>query len=76
MTEHFLQPKISGYRQLSEDDAAKMNDVKALAEQVGALIERMIIDGQLDTRWVATARTTLQTGFMQLVRSIAQPTTF
>ncbi len=43
MTEstHFLQPKITGYRQLTEDEVALMNEGKALAEQVGAYIEKL-----------------------------------
>jgi hypothetical protein len=35
------QPKITGYRQLSEDEVALMNEGKALAEQCGAYISRL-----------------------------------
>jgi hypothetical protein len=37
----FTQPKITGYRQLSEAEVALMNEGKALAEQVGAYINRL-----------------------------------
>lgn len=39
--ETFTQPKITGYRQLSEAEVALMNEGKALAEQCGAYIERL-----------------------------------
>lgn len=35
------QPKITGYRQLSEAEAALMNEGKALAEQCGAWIAKL-----------------------------------
>ncbi len=39
--ETFTQPKITGYRQLSEAEVALMNEGKALAEQVGAYITKL-----------------------------------
>ncbi len=38
--ETFTQPKITGYRQLSETEAALMNEGKALAEQVAVYIDK------------------------------------
>lgn len=38
---HFIQPKITGYRQLSEAEVALMNEGKALAEQCGAFIAKL-----------------------------------
>lgn len=80
---HFLQPKITGYRQLSEAEVALMNEGKALAEQVGAYIEKLRrvgvehgVPGSLDQRWVSIGATQLQQGFMAVIRGIAQPTTF
>lgn len=67
---------IHGYRQLSDADQLLINQIKDQANDVGRLVEAMMLNGQVDTRWVATARTTLQTGFMQLVRAVAQPTSF
>ena len=74
--ETFEQPKITGYRQLTAEDAAKMNRVKELASKVGDIVNEMKVDGSLDTRWVSIGATDLQKGFMSLVRAIAQPTTF
>lgn len=39
--ETFTQPKITGYRQLSESEVALMNEGKALAEQCGAYIAKL-----------------------------------
>lgn len=82
--ETFTQPKITGYRQLSQAEVDLMNEGKALAEQVGAWIEKLRSMGQkteevstgLDQRWVSIGATSLQQGFMAVIRGIAQPTTF
>lgn len=67
---------IRGYRDLSETEIDMMNEVKAMGERVGALVDRMANMGELDTRWVSIARTDLQKGFMALVRAVAQPGSF
>lgn len=72
----FVQPKIDGYRQLSQWDAEMINVVKKHAEEVGQIVEMLAGLDVVDQRWVAIAKTDLQKGFMSLVRSIAQPTTF
>lgn len=85
----FTQPKITGYRQLTEAEAALMNEAKALAEQCGAFITKLRMHADvsrktdvvqltqpLDQRWISIGATDLQTGFMAVVRGIAQPTTF
>lgn len=68
--------KIKGYRDLTEDEIAAMNEVKALAVTVGDLCKK--IDGMddADRRWLAIGKTGLQQGFMALIRSIARPETF
>jgi hypothetical protein len=68
--------KIKGYRDLTPEEIAKMNAVKGLAADVGALIETLQDEPSLDQRWVAIAKTHLQQGFMAAVRAIAQPTSF
>ncbi len=90
-SDHFIQPKITGYRQLTPTEVALMNEGKALAEQVGAWIAKLrthvpteqrpgvVAKGELpalDQRWVSIGATDLQTGFMAVIRGIAQPTTF
>lgn len=67
---------IKGYRDLSPEEIALMNEIKAEGEKVGALIEKLQATPGVDQRWVAIAKTHLQQGFMAAVRSVAQPTTF
>lgn len=83
---HFLQLRITGYRQLNEAEVSLMKEGKALAELCGAFIAKLrtvggSIDGpmpglSLDQRWVSIGATDLQTGWMAVIRGIAQPTTF
>jgi len=68
--------QITGYRDLSQDEIAKMNRIKALAVEVGALVVDLTADTTLDQRWVSIGRTELQQGFMALTRAVAQPSTF
>ena len=87
--ETFTQPKIIGYRQLSEEEVALMNEGKALAEQCGAYITKLRAhkdcarregdnreEPALDQRWISIGATDLQRGFMAVIRGIAQPTSF
>lgn len=76
--ETMIQPKVTGYRQLSEAEVALMNEGKALAEQVGAFVEKLKVHQEikLDQRWISIGATQLQQGFMAVIRGIAQPTTF
>lgn len=81
---------IKGYRDLSADEIALMNEAKELAEQVRDLVERVaklpptpLNEGDAPPtvttspeRAIAIARTDLQAGFMWLIHSIARPTTF
>ncbi len=66
---------ITGYRDLSAEEIALMNEVKAKAQEVGALVEKLKASPGLDQRWVSIGCTELQQGFMALTRAV-QPTTF
>lgn len=68
--------KIKGYRALSQDEIDLMNEGKALAEQCGAYLEKLMANECTDKRAVALGKTNLQQGFMWAIRGIAQPTTF
>lgn len=72
----FIQPKITGYRQLSEAEADLMNEIKSKGVELGDLVERLRSIDSLDQRWVSIGATDLQTGLMALVRAVAQPTSF
>lgn len=90
MMETFTQPKITGYRQLTEQEVALMNEGKALAERCGEFIAKLrqhpdamrtnadnaLGECPLDQRWISIGATDLQRGFMAVIRGIAQPTTF
>lgn len=78
--------KIKGYRDLTAEEIALMNEGKALAEQVGEFTAKLqAMPAQpvganasdcIDKRWLAIGTTDLQKGFMSVIRSIAQPTSF
>lgn len=74
--ETFTQPKITGYRQLSEEDAALMNEIKAHGVALGELVDRLSSRPDLNQRWLDIGTTDLQTGLMALTRAVAQPSTF
>lgn len=73
---------IKGYRDLTQEEINLMNEAKELAERVGELVAKLgasdavPTEAGIDQRWLAIAKTDLQKGFMSLIRSIAQPTTF
>lgn len=81
---------IEGYRDLTAEEIALINEAKELAEQVRNLVERVnrlpstvLAEGDAPPtittdpiRAISIARTDLQTGFMWLIRSITRPTTF
>lgn len=67
--------KIKGYRDLSEEEIALINECKELAIKTGQLCEK-IDKIPCDQRWLAIAKTDLQKAHMCLVRSIAKPETF
>lgn len=74
---------IKGYRDLSQDEIDLMNEAKALSTQVGEFLDKVMLtapdnkpSASIDQRWANIAKTDLQKGFMALIRSIAQPTTF
>ena len=74
--ETFVQPKVTGYRQLTEQEAVLMNEIKQHGIALGDLVAKLRATEGLDQRWVSIGATDLQTGTMALVRAVAQPTTF
>ena len=69
--------KITGYRELSQEEIDAMNNIKRIAEDVGDMLGTLANRPDIfDQRWVSIAKTDLQKGFMAAVRAIAQPTTF
>lgn len=68
--------KISGYRELSEQEVGAMNALKQKGVEVKALLDALAQAPAIDQRALAIARTELQTGFMWAVRAIARPEGF
>lgn len=68
--------QIKGYRELTEQEIAAMNEVKEMGIKIGHLVASLRDNKSLDQRWVSIGATDLQTGLMALTRSIAQPTFF
>lgn len=81
---------ISGYRDLSEKEIARMNAVKNIAAGVGELCLQMreeinlmpegsvveCADKREAMRWLNEGEMQAQQAFMSLTRAIARPTTF
>lgn len=68
--------QIKGYRELSQAEIDLMNEVKARGVDLGALVDALRANPNLDQRWVAIGATQLQQGLMALTRAVAQPTFF
>ena len=68
--------KISGYRELSQEEVDLMNEIKQKGKELGELVAKLRAAPELDQRWVSIGATDLQTGFMALIRGVACPTLF
>jgi len=68
--------KITGYRDLSQQEIDLMNEGKELAEKCGEFIAKLEATDSTDKQNVALGKTNLQQGFMWVIRGVAQPTTF
>lgn len=65
--------KITGYRDLSEEEIKAMNDIKELEAVFNGMIDALKRFSSIDLRQVALAQTHGEDAFMHAVRSIAQP---
>lgn len=68
--------RIKGYRKLTDDEIALMNEGKQLAEQCGHFVEKLQAMQATDKRCVNLGLTNLQQGFMWTIRAIARPESF
>jgi hypothetical protein len=68
--------KITGYRELSQEEIDLMNQIKAKGNELGNLIDSGLFISNSDQRWRAIGKTQVQQGVMALVRSIAKPESF
>ena len=72
--------KISGYRELSQEEIDLMNEIKEEGRELNQLVYQVallpVYDESADIerqRWVECARVSIETGVMQLVRAVALP---
>lgn len=65
--------QISGYRDLTQAEIDRINEVKQSETQVGELWRAVMQLPDVDKRWASIARTHFEEGFSALVRSIAKP---
>lgn len=79
--------KISGYRELSQEEIDLMNEIKAEGIRLKELVDKVntrqaAITAEFGTpdaesyRWAAIAKTDFQTGLMALTRAVAKPEFF
>lgn len=68
--------KISGYRELNQDEIDLMNRIKSFGPDLEKLIEDLKKNREIDGRWVSIGATHLQQGLMALTRSVAKPEFF
>lgn len=65
--------KITGYRDLSQEEIDMMNAIKAFEAEFNGMIEGLYRFASIDRRQVALATTHGEEAFMHAVRAIAQP---
>jgi hypothetical protein len=68
--------KITGYRELTQDEIDMMNCLKETGVQLEKIIAMLLSDENFDKRWINIGATHLQQGLMALTRSVARPTSF
>ena len=67
--------KITGYRELTQDEIDGMNSIKEHGKELGKLIDSLR-NSDADQRWISIGATHLQEGLMALTRSVAKPEFF
>ncbi|CNI83463.1 Acb2/Tad1 domain-containing protein [Yersinia pekkanenii] len=63
---------VKGYRTLTEKDISNMNRLKEISRQFIAQLE-FLNTGDTDPRWLAIAKTDMQTACMAACRAVARP---
>lgn len=66
--------KVAGYRELTQEDIQRVNELKATEFLLLERLETIKTDfPDYDGRWLAIARTHIEQGFMAAIRSITRP---
>lgn len=64
---------VTGYRTLDNGDIERMNRLKAISREFLQELEALRASGQCDGRWLAIAKTDMQTACMAACRAVAKP---
>lgn len=64
---------VKGYRTLSEQDIDRMNDLKAISRQFIKALDDLREDPLINGRWLAIAKTDMQTACMAACRAVSRP---
>jgi hypothetical protein len=64
---------VHGYRPQSPAAVAQVNQLKQIEERVLRMLDQMQTDPEIDPRWLAIGRTSIQQGFMAVNRSVFKP---
>ena len=71
--ENPMQPVVSGYRKLTDDELHLVNQIKSIGPQIEFLANQAKLLPEADQRAIALGLTHLQTGAMWLIRGITRP---
>ena len=75
-TVDIIEPPITGYRTLSPEEIALINQIKQFGIGLGDMVSELAERPGIDKRWLGIAATHLQQGLMAATRSVAQQITF
>ena len=64
---------VPGYREQSNDAVALVSGNKVIEEQVLRILDDLARRDDVDKRWLAIGRTSIEQGFMAVNRSIFKP---
>lgn len=72
MTQHSGLP-VEGYRPQSGEAVAQVNLNKQMEEHVLRLLDELAANPEVDGRWLAIGRTSIEQGFMAVNRAVFKP---
>lgn len=64
---------VKGYQPQTEAKIALVNGMKTIEEQTLRLLDDLRNGAEIDQRWLAIGRTSIEQGFMAINRSIFRP---
>lgn len=72
MSQHNGLP-VSGYRSQSSNNVALVNRNKEIEERVLRIFDELRENADVDQRWLAIGRTSIEQGFMAVNRAVFKP---